>query len=159
MSRSSTGAPVVVTVAFSNSRSAVASSTTCAAAPSSSIDWLPGSRLTIWAWVPTSPSLSGKNGRSALRMLPSLSWRRKSTYSGLSSWRSSSGMAEMRSRVASDEAVRISALSVSPAASARAVALRSSWPATRSVGLPDSDLDEVVGELERGQRAVTTAST
>ncbi len=93
--------------------------------------------------------VSGKKGRSDLRMLPSLSWSRKSTYSGLSSWRSSTGMAEMRSSVWIDDAVRTSL------PSARGVALggveeQLACHATRRVAR--LGVDEVVGELERCQR-------
>ena len=78
---SSIGAPVVTIVAFSNfscvGRVLDEHRPPCPRPRSTA---LPGSRVTICAC-----RSSGKLASSGLRMLPWLSWRRNSTYSGLSS--------------------------------------------------------------------------
>ena len=87
------GAPVVVVSTPSKSSSSVIDTTVSDAAPSSSIDMLPGRRVIICACVS-----SGKNGRSAWRTSPSLSYSRNFTHSGLSSVCCSAGMASSFAR-------------------------------------------------------------
>ena len=87
---SSIGAPVVIVVAGPKSTASTVSVTAWAASLCSVSAWLPSRRVTIRAWLAFStfqsaPGGTGKNGRSAARMLPSLSMRRKSSHFGLSS--------------------------------------------------------------------------
>ena len=126
-----------------------------AASPSVSMSWLPGRRTTIWAC-----RSSGKNGRSDLRMLPSLSWSRKSTHSWLPITLSSGGIASTRASVVRRRrAAGLGSLGVAPGGGEQDAAGDARGDAPSGSTSPSSTsrrrrawqlaCDEVVGELQR----------
>ena len=95
-------------------------------------------------------SSSGKNGRSDLRISPSLSWRRKSFHASLPITRSSGGIA--LTRVERLRRGLACGPPRPPGVGSRSVAPRRIWAATPSDDVPRRRQHEVVGELEGGER-------